>query len=51
MRFLILGPLEVTAADGPVSVGGAKPRGLLAILLLHANEVVSTDMLIEALWA
>jgi len=50
MDFRILGPLEVHAADGQVPVGGAKPRGLLAILLLHANEVVSNDRLIDALW-
>jgi len=33
-----------------VDLGGAKQRALLAILLLHANEVVSTDRLIDALW-
>jgi DNA-binding SARP family transcriptional activator/ABC-type oligopeptide transport system substrate-binding subunit len=37
--------------DGqPVALGGAKPRALLAFLLLHANEVVSRDRLIDALW-
>jgi DNA-binding SARP family transcriptional activator len=51
MDFRILGPLEVYAGDVAVPVGGAKPRALLAILLLHANEVVSNDRLIEALWA
>src|SRR3954453_14638253 len=50
MDFRILGPLEVVAPDGPVSLGGAKQRALLAILLLRANEVVSTDHLIDALW-
>ena len=33
-----------------MDLGGAKQRALLAILLLHANEVVSTDRLIDALW-
>jgi DNA-binding SARP family transcriptional activator len=50
MDFRILGPLEVVAADGVVSIGGAKQRALLAILLLNANEVVSNDRLIDALW-
>jgi DNA-binding SARP family transcriptional activator/tetratricopeptide (TPR) repeat protein len=50
MRFLILGPLEAHDGDRRVSLGGAKQRSLLAFLLLHANEVVSSDRLIEALW-
>ena len=39
-------------ADGGqlVPLGGAKQRGLLAILLLSANEVVSADRLIDELW-
>ena len=35
---------------GPLAIGGAKQKALLAILLLHANEVVSSDRLIEELW-
>lgn len=31
-------------------LGGPKKRGLLALLLLHANETVSTERLIDALW-
>src|SRR4051812_4070024 len=50
MDYRILGPLEVLAPGGPVPLGGAKQRALLAVLLLHANQVVSTDRLIEALW-
>jgi YVTN family beta-propeller protein len=50
MEFLILGPLEVRAGDGLLPLGGAKQRGLLAILLLHANRVVARDLLIEELW-
>jgi DNA-binding SARP family transcriptional activator/tetratricopeptide (TPR) repeat protein len=48
--FRLLGPLEVLQDGRPVSLGGRKPRALLAILLLHANEVVSSDRLIDALW-
>src|SRR5262249_46448781 len=50
MEFRILGPLEAREDGGLVALGGAKQRALLAILLLHANEVVSTDRLVEFLW-
>jgi DNA-binding SARP family transcriptional activator/tetratricopeptide (TPR) repeat protein len=50
VEFRILGPLEVLGDDGPIEVRAAKQRALLAVLLLHANRVVSTDRLIEALW-
>ena len=36
--------------DTPLLVGGPKPRALLALLLLHANESVSRDRLLEELW-
>jgi DNA-binding SARP family transcriptional activator len=50
MEFRILGPLEVSDGGGQVSLGGGKPRALLAVLLLHPNEVVSADRLIDELW-
>ena len=50
MEFGILGPLELSDGDGIVEVGGSKQRALLAILLLHANTVVSSDRLIDELW-
>ena len=50
MEFRILGPLEVWDGGGEVSLGGRKPRALLAVLLLHPNEVVPTDRLIDELW-
>ena len=50
MEFRILGPLEVWDGGGEVSLGGPKPRALLAGLLLHPNEVVPTDRLIDELW-
>jgi DNA-binding SARP family transcriptional activator len=50
MEFRILGPLEAWDEGGEVSLGGSKPRAVLAVLLLHANEVVSADRLIEELW-
>ena len=50
MEFRILGPLGVVAEGPPPKLGSPKQRALLAFLLLHANEVVSRDRLIEALW-
>ena len=50
MEFRILGPLEVQANGHRVPLGGRKQRALLAVLLLNANEVVSRDRLIDALW-
>ncbi len=50
VEFRILGPLEIVERDRPVSVGAPKVRALLAVLLLHRGEVVSTDRLIDALW-
>ena len=50
MEFRLLGPLEVRAGDGPLPLGGAKQRALLALLLLNANRVVSRERLIDELW-
>ena len=50
MEFRILGPLEVSHEGRPVRIRGVKERALLAILLLHANETVSVDRLIDELW-
>src|SRR5712692_7052069 len=50
MEFRILGPLEVAAGDAVLPLTGAKQRALLAILLLNANQIVSTDRLIDGLW-
>jgi len=50
-EFRILGPLEVVAGGRALALGGAKPRLLLAVLLLHANEPLSVDVLVESVWA
>ena len=50
MEFGILGPLEVTRDGQALSLGGAKQRALLAILLLEANRVVPVERLTELLW-
>jgi DNA-binding SARP family transcriptional activator len=50
VEFRILGPLEVYEGGKPVQLGGRNQRALLALLLLNAGEVVSTDRLIDGLW-
>ena len=50
MDFRILGPIEVWADGRPVVLGGGQQRAVLALLLLDANRVVSSDRLIDQLW-
>jgi DNA-binding SARP family transcriptional activator len=50
MDFHILGPLEALDEGRAVALGGSKQRALLALLLLHLNETLSTDRLIDGLW-
>jgi DNA-binding SARP family transcriptional activator/ABC-type branched-subunit amino acid transport system substrate-binding protein len=51
MEFKLLGPLEVVTARGSAEIGSGKRRALLTYLLLHANEVVSAERLIDELWS
>jgi DNA-binding SARP family transcriptional activator len=51
MEFRILGPLEVLEEGRSLPLGGPRQRAVLAVLLLHANEVVSSERLIDELWA
>lgn len=48
-RIGILGPIELVG-DGPVQLGGAKERCLLAALVIRSGEVVSDAYLVDALW-
>jgi DNA-binding SARP family transcriptional activator len=50
MEFKILGPLEVSDEGRVLEFAGSRQRQLLAILVLHANEVVSAGRLIDQLW-
>ena len=50
MEFRILGPLEVIEDGNPVALGTLKERLVLGVLLLHANEFVSRERLIDDLW-
>ena len=51
MLFGILGPIEAWSADGAaIPVGGPRVRSLLAMLLLDAGRVVSTERLVDGLY-
>src|SRR5437867_11399431 len=50
LGFRVLGPLQVAANGTLLPLGGAKQRAVLALLVLHANEVVPIDRLIEHVW-
>jgi DNA-binding SARP family transcriptional activator len=50
VEFRLLGPLEVIEHGRVLALGRGRPRSLFGVLLLHANQVVSTDRLIDALW-
>src|SRR5947209_16908959 len=50
MEFRILGPLEVVEDGRAVPLDRRRVRALLAFLLLNANELVSSDRLIDEVW-
>jgi DNA-binding SARP family transcriptional activator len=50
VEFRVLGPLEVVEDGRPVRLDRQRMRTLLAYLLVHANEVVSRDRLIDEVW-
>ena len=50
MEFRILGPLEVRDGKRAVALGRGRQQALLALLLLHPNETLSSERLVEELW-
>lgn len=50
VEYRVLGSLEVRRGDDVVDIGGYKQRALMALLLINANTVVSTDRIIDELW-
>jgi DNA-binding SARP family transcriptional activator/ABC-type branched-subunit amino acid transport system substrate-binding protein len=50
VEFRLLGPLEVADGEDIVRLGEGRQRSVLVLLLLHRNEAVSSDRLIDALW-
>jgi len=49
-EFGILGTLAVARGSRPLEIRGPRQRGLLALLLLHANQLVTSDRIIDLLW-
>ncbi|HEY1370648.1 MAG TPA: BTAD domain-containing putative transcriptional regulator [Gaiellaceae bacterium] len=50
MDFRILGPLEVADDGRTLPLGRGRQRALLGLLLVHANEVVGQERLVDELW-
>jgi DNA-binding SARP family transcriptional activator len=50
LQFRMLGPLEVERGGDPIALAGRQQRVLLALLLIHANEPVTADRLVEEMW-
>jgi DNA-binding SARP family transcriptional activator len=50
VEFRILGPFEVIDGDRPLELAAGKRSALLALLLIHAGAVVSSERLIDDLW-
>jgi DNA-binding SARP family transcriptional activator/tetratricopeptide (TPR) repeat protein len=50
MRFQILGPLRVEVDGREVPITARRDRVLLGVLLLYANQPMSVDQLIDAVW-
>jgi DNA-binding SARP family transcriptional activator len=48
--FGLLWPLEVRVGGEPIGLGRLKQRAVLAVLLIHANQVDSLDRLIDLPW-
>jgi DNA-binding SARP family transcriptional activator/streptogramin lyase len=50
VKFLVLGPIEASLDGRELEIGAGRQRALLALLLLHAGEVLSLDRIVEDLW-
>jgi DNA-binding SARP family transcriptional activator len=50
MDYRILGPLEAFDGERRLALGGTRQRSVLAVLLLHANEAVARDVIVDDLW-
>ncbi|WP_433380070.1 AfsR/SARP family transcriptional regulator [Actinoplanes sp. CA-142083] len=50
LRFGVLGPMEVRLGGALLPAGPPKQRLLLAVLLCHGGQVLSTDALLDLVW-
>ncbi|WP_326796488.1 tetratricopeptide repeat protein [Streptomyces sp. NBC_01808] len=50
VRFALLGPVRVSRAGRPLSMGSPQQRAVLAVLLLRGGRHVAVDELVDAVW-
>jgi len=50
IEFRVLGKIEAVSGGQSLRIDAPKQRSLLALLLIHAAEVLSSDFIIESLW-
>jgi len=50
MDYRILGPIEAFDRERQLPLGGARQRAVLALLLLHGNESLTRDVIVDELW-
>jgi DNA-binding SARP family transcriptional activator/tetratricopeptide (TPR) repeat protein len=51
VQVRLLGPVDVLVAGQPRPVRGMRRKAVLAVLALHRGDVVSTDRLLDIIWA
>lgn len=50
MEFCVLGPLQVLDGPRPVTIGGPRRSGVLAMLITMAGRTVSMNQLVDGVW-
>src|SRR4051794_30170461 len=50
LRVSVLGTLRAWCGDRELSLGPARQRAVLAVLVAHANRLVSRNQIIQAVW-
>src|SRR5688572_6646078 len=50
LGFRVLGDFGALVDGRPLDLEGRKPAELLALLIVHANEVMSAERLVDELW-
>src|ERR1700726_2269580 len=51
MEFRVLGPFEVHDGDQEIPIGAFRQRAVLALLTIHAGQMLSTDRIIDEIWS
>ncbi|WP_326557674.1 AfsR/SARP family transcriptional regulator [Micromonospora sp. NBC_01796] len=50
LQVRLLGPVTAQSSDGPIPLGGSKPRALFAALVLERGRVVPASRLVDVIW-